>query len=208
MIGEAALHRAKAILEFGCGVRGFIELYRKPHQSGYALDIHDYSEHYGPEIKYLVSDGRTIALPNASIDLVVSHSVVEHIDDLRPCLDEMTRVTQPGGHIFITVSPLYFAPTGSHNRELPNWDHLNPASSFFMCRHPLLRAGASLNQRRLSDFAALFAEQPWDVLRLQRKMVNDPLPEFLRGSSHSEADLRTREFRLVARRLAIPGARS
>lgn len=207
VVGADALRKARTLLEFGCGMTGFIELYRQAGQTAYALDIHDYAKAYSSDVRFLVSDGETIPLESDLIDLVVSHSVIEHIDNLHQSLSEITRVTKVGGLIYITVSPLYYAPTGSHNRALPNWGHLDPSSPYYMLRNPLEggnREGAYLNQRRLPEYAELFAMQPWDIMHLGRRFVKEPMPDFLGNSPISKLDLRTREFRLVARKLAFP----
>ncbi|MGE0046090.1 MAG: class I SAM-dependent methyltransferase, partial [Hyphomonadaceae bacterium] len=120
-IGERRYSRVNNILEFGCGKGGFIDLYRRPGQSGFAIDLHDYSEHYPQDIRFLLprADG-CIPLVDQSIDLIVSHSVVEHLTEPAKVFADLNRVLKVGGLAFISVSPLYFSPTGSHMRHLPD----------------------------------------------------------------------------------------
>lgn len=95
VIGADTLTAAHIILEFGSGRNGFIEYYTGEHQTGLALDLVDNTGCYDKRIKCLVSDGRTIPLDDASVDLIVSRSVVEHVGNLPHSLGEMNRVLRP-----------------------------------------------------------------------------------------------------------------
>lgn len=205
VVGVPTLAAARDILEFGAGRNGFIEYYTGANQNGHALDIADISGCYEPRIKAVISDGRTIPLPDASIDLVVSHSVVEHVGDLPHSLGELNRVLRPGGLAYITVSPLYFSPNGSHRKDWPAWDHLNPASPNYLTQYPLGRGdnvGSFLNKLRADEFKAMVDSLPWETLSWwTRKIAADTqLPDFLGASGVSQHDLTTKEFRYVGRK--------
>lgn len=205
VVGPDALDGARTVLEFGCGKRGLLDLYRRPGQKAIGVDIHDYRKLWREkDIQYLQSDGRTIPLPDKTVDLVISHSVVEHVDDVPQAIFEIDRVTRPSGLIYITVAPLYYSPTGSHDRRLPKWDHLNPGSPNFLMESPLgenSRAGASLNGLTCAQFLAAVGNVPWDILSFTRRVLPNSLPGFLKGSEHPLIDLLTKEFRLVARKV-------
>jgi SAM-dependent methyltransferase len=48
-------------------------------------------------------DGARIPEPDGSFDFVLSNSVLEHIPDLAPVLDEVARLLRPGGLLVLTV---------------------------------------------------------------------------------------------------------
>jgi len=57
--------------------------------------------------------GELIPLPSATFDLILSHEVIEHVQDDRAAISEMVRVLKPGGRIVL------FAP----NRGYPFETH-------------------------------------------------------------------------------------
>lgn len=61
----------------------------------------------------LTEDSR-YPLPDDSLDLLLSYNTFEHIADPSAALDEMVRVTRPGGSIFLSFGPLYNSPFGLH----------------------------------------------------------------------------------------------
>lgn len=86
------------ILEIGAGTgeqaaelkrRGFDVVAIEMAQSGYA------SDRIFPIVDY---DGRTIPLPDASVDIVFSSNVLEHVPDLPRMHAEIRRVLTPSGH--------------------------------------------------------------------------------------------------------------
>lgn len=203
-VGADIVERAGKILEFGCGKTGYIDHYVRGAVSGFGVDLHDLEAHWAARgICYLQSDGATIPVTDRFFDLIVSHSVVEHIDDLPASLAEMNRVLATGGIAYITVSPLYFSPRGAHVRDLPDWEHLRPGSDHFMMTRPIDRDGASLNKLVVAEFLRMIGRLPWDIVRLERKLVDVAIPAWLAAAGHDPLDLLTREFRLVARKQAF-----
>jgi SAM-dependent methyltransferase len=70
--------------------------------------------------KAIVCDvSKHIGLPSASVDLVVSRSVIEHIPNVAQFHREAMRILKPGGK-FIHVHPSRFAPFAILNSLLPN----------------------------------------------------------------------------------------
>jgi ubiquinone/menaquinone biosynthesis C-methylase UbiE len=67
-----------------------------------------------PNVRFLVSDVRSLALRSASFDVVVSNSTLDHFDSpaaLPEALKELARVLRPGGIAVVTLdnprNPLY-----------------------------------------------------------------------------------------------------
>ena len=75
------------------------------------------------------ASGHSSLLPadDCSFDLSVSIASFEHISDPIKALNEMIRVTRPGGYVYIQAGPLYYSPNGHHMfdyfRSEP-WAHL------------------------------------------------------------------------------------
>jgi SAM-dependent methyltransferase len=198
------------LLDFGCGHTGYISLYSEHFGRSVGLDVVDYAARYDEGIEFLLSNGRDIPLPDRSVDVVVSHSTLEHVEDVEFTIGEINRVLVDGGHAYLTVSPLYFSPGGGHlrveddARRLSDWEHLDPDSP-----HYLGVDGAAvrinrrdwLNKLTTSGLLAAVGKQPWDIVTYRIKAARDkPLPPFLRTSNLSRVDLYTKEFRLIARK--------
>ncbi len=73
-----------------------------------------------------VQHGHALPFEDATVDLVYSWSVFEHLADVEGTLAEMSRIVRPGGGLFIQIEPLYYGPFGSHlGRLVPQpWAHL------------------------------------------------------------------------------------
>jgi arsenite methyltransferase len=52
-----------------------------------------------PGVMYLVGDAETIPLPDASVDVCVTRSVLMYVDDLETTAAELHRVLRPGGRV-------------------------------------------------------------------------------------------------------------
>src|ERR1700694_3051175 len=73
--------RRLTLLDFGSGRNGYVNLYLEHFGRVIALDIVDYPADYTDGIQFLLSDGRKIPLPDRSVDVIVAHSVLEHVED-------------------------------------------------------------------------------------------------------------------------------
>lgn len=94
--------RNDVTLELGCGNRKRLE-------KSIGIDMLDY-----PCVD-IVGDLNEVlqAFPAESVNLVTSHHVFEHLDDLGEILDELVRILRPGGRLEIAVphfsNPYYFS---------------------------------------------------------------------------------------------------
>jgi len=52
-------------------------------------------------VRFRIADGRRLPFPDATFDLVVSNSMLHHIPDPAPVMDEMARVLRHGGALFV-----------------------------------------------------------------------------------------------------------
>jgi len=104
MIVRAAGERVKGrILENGCGVGMYVE-----HVSllegtviGLEYDFERAAEARQNSLHILNAAGESLPLPSGTFDLVLSHEVLEHVQDDRAAIREMIRVLKPGGRAVI-----------------------------------------------------------------------------------------------------------
>jgi SAM-dependent methyltransferase len=106
MIVRAAGERIKGrILENGCGVGMYVE-HLAPF-GGTILGLeYDYERatEAGSRSKHIFNAaGESLPLPSHTFDLILSHEVLEHVQDDAQAVREMVRVLQPGGRIVLFV---------------------------------------------------------------------------------------------------------
>lgn len=98
----------KTVLEIGSGAGRLLAAAARSFRLAIGIDIHDQQGAVREELcrrgvsnaTLLTGDGRTLPVPDASIDAVYSFIVFQHlerIETLRACLAETARVLKPGG---------------------------------------------------------------------------------------------------------------
>lgn len=194
------------VLEAGQGKYGWSHLYRQYFDAVCGADLRDFSA-YHPGVESIVCDlCSCIPLPDESIDLVVTHSVLEHVSDVQAVLANIDRILKPGRYVFATVSPLFYSATGAHinhPERLENWEHLDPRSSFHMSTNPLPDSqtkGHDLNRMTWSDFLGWVGKLPWSIVRTRLSFLRQDLPNWLADMPAPELDLRLKGFFLLARK--------
>ncbi|GAB4448262.1 MAG: hypothetical protein OHK0041_08570 [Anaerolineales bacterium] len=104
MILEAAGERIHGrILENGCGVGMYVE-HLSPFGGaviGLEYDFERAAEARRRSPHILNAAGETLPLPSSTFDLILSHEVIEHVQDDRAAVREMIRVLKPGGRAVI-----------------------------------------------------------------------------------------------------------
>ena len=102
MIVKAAGGRIKGqILENGCGVGMYVqhlspfggELLGLEYDFERTVEAHANSDHI------INGAGEFLPLPSGTFDLILSHEVIEHVQDDRVAICEMVRLLRPGGRI-------------------------------------------------------------------------------------------------------------
>ena len=111
-------------------------------------------------VEFLRCDAARTGFVDADFDVTVSNSVLEHIPDPEALVQEMIRVTRPGG-VFSHIVHLYTSDTGAHDprsyladrqsdgKGLPYWCHLRPALQHISAPN------CYLNCWRLSEWVSL-----------------------------------------------------
>ena len=106
MILEAAEDRLRGrVLENGCGVGMYVE-----HLAPFAGELigleYDFpraqlAHQHSPET--INAAGEKLPFPDQCFDMILSHEVLEHVQDDRAALGEMARVLRPGGRLILFV---------------------------------------------------------------------------------------------------------
>jgi SAM-dependent methyltransferase len=65
-------------------------------------------------VRFIEGDAAAIPIEDDAFDLAFSYNSFEHFPDPECVLDELIRVTRPGGIIHLDFGPLYFSPYGLH----------------------------------------------------------------------------------------------
>lgn len=135
-----------------------------------------------PNFEFVHSDGIHIPLPAASVDLVYSNQVMEHIhpEDVAAQLAETARILRPGG-LFLCATPSraigptdvskYFddVPTGFHMKEY----------DFSEMRTLFEQAGFASVQFAVAGRGRIFARPPYPLMRAVER-VTLALPTLIR----------------------------
>jgi SAM-dependent methyltransferase len=104
MIAHAAGTRISGlVLENGCGVGMYVEKLTElgAYVIGLEYDLERAIEAGGNSDRIINAAGEFIPLPASTFDLVLSHEVIEHVQDDRAAICEMIRVLKPGGRAVI-----------------------------------------------------------------------------------------------------------
>lgn len=100
---EGLLHPSAVLLDAGCGRRApVLARFRGKAARLIGVDLVEFPEPVdGVELQN--GDLARLRLPDASVDVVMSRSVMEHVTEPRAVYAEIARVLKPGGHfVFLT----------------------------------------------------------------------------------------------------------
>jgi SAM-dependent methyltransferase len=216
----------KRILDFGCGegtsAAGIAILY---DAIVHGTDINNESDactfflqtNFGIDIPETLTFQEIIPggdIHGDNYDCVFSWSVFEHVhnriyDDV---LSDLYNRIKPGGLFFMQISPLYFAPEGSHLWAIgyDKWDHLLNQYSDVRAdlqrsdlddgtKAGLLNMFDTLNRVTADDIIERFTAAGFELLRQQRDMV-DHAPPIALLRAYSRDALMTYQIAAVFRR--------
>lgn len=159
------------VLDAGCGSGGIAVSFAEECEHSVGLDIENKFGDAGsrlarernlPNAVFVQGDGTKLPFTSESFDLVLSHSVLEHVDSAETYLAECHRVLRPGGVLFLQTPP-YLSFAGSHLSRLrvPIPIHLLlPRSWAFRLNFYIARKKPSwLKEPRESNTFKLMAER-------------------------------------------------
>jgi SAM-dependent methyltransferase len=104
MIQEAAGERAQGrVFEDGCGLGVYLE-HLQPAASqvvGLEIDPDRTREAHQKVAQVICGAGENLPFTTGSFDMVLSHEVLEHVQDDRAAVQEIVRVLRPGGRLVV-----------------------------------------------------------------------------------------------------------
>ena len=92
-----------------------------PRYLGVDPDAGELSARGEPAAGMVRASGMALPFATGCVDVCYSSNVLEHVPDPDRMLDEMVRVTRPGGTVFVSFTP-WWSPWGGH--ETAPWHYL------------------------------------------------------------------------------------
>lgn len=121
----------------------------------------------------VLADGYWLPVRDGGADICLSSNVLEHVPDPQGLIDEMVRVTRPGGLVYLSFTN-WFSPWGAH--EMSPWHYLG----YRFAERRYIRKQGHPPKNRLGT--SLFAVHVGTVLRLIRSRRDvrlvDALPRY------------------------------
>jgi ubiquinone/menaquinone biosynthesis C-methylase UbiE len=114
------------VLDAGCGSGGIAVSFAEECDLAVGLDIKNKFSDSGRKLAsergmrnavFVQGDGTALPFESGSFELVLSHSVLEHVDSAERYLEECHRVLREGGILFLQTPP-YLSVAGSHLSRL------------------------------------------------------------------------------------------
>lgn len=106
MIRVAAGERRRGrVLENGCGIGLYLEKLGEEARLAVGLEL-DYERAAAARARglpVLCGAGERLPFPDGAFDLILSHEVLEHVQDDRASVEEMVRTLRPGGRLVLFV---------------------------------------------------------------------------------------------------------
>jgi SAM-dependent methyltransferase len=105
MIEQYAPLQGKRILDAGCGVGMYVRAFRRFSDEVYGIDVDaDKIAEAGRELPNLsVAPAESLPFEDDFFDVILSHEVLEHVNDDRAAAREAIRVLKPGGRLVVFV---------------------------------------------------------------------------------------------------------
>jgi SAM-dependent methyltransferase len=120
--------RGSTVVDVGGGAGYFTSAFRAQGAACYLFEPDPAEMHASgsPPAGAVIADGYWLPVGDGSADVCFSSNVLEHVSDPLGLIDEMIRVTRPGGVIYLSFTNWY-SPWGGH--EMSPWHYLGPRIS-------------------------------------------------------------------------------
>ncbi len=114
-VAEFTSLAGRSLLDVGGGPGYFADAFRAAgaYYVGLDPDVGELSARGEYTAGMIRASGTRLPVRTSSVDICYSSNVLEHVDEPRTMLDEMVRVTKPGGTVFLSFTPWY-SPWGGH----------------------------------------------------------------------------------------------
>ena len=121
-LDQAGVRRYDRVLDDGCGGGGMTVSFSEESRTVVGIEPGDRFRDAGirlarekrvDNVAFVTADGMRLPFAADSFDLVLSHSVIEHVPDPLAYLKEARRVLAPGGMMLLQTAP-YLSPSGAH----------------------------------------------------------------------------------------------
>ncbi len=160
-------HLQGRVLDNGCGVGQYVE-HLLPYAGrifGLEYEIERAREAHTRSQSILSAAGEHLPFPTSSLDIILSHEVLEHVADDRCAVEEMVRSLRPGGRRIIFV-PNRGYPFETHGIYWQNRDHFGNIPLVNYLPRPLRnRLAPHVRVYSTSDLQRLFTGLPVRFLR-------------------------------------------
>ena len=126
---------ARRIVDIGCGAGSFVAMCRE--RLGDAIGI-DYSPGAArlcraKGLPFLSADGTALPFASGALEVIRAKEIIEHILDLRPFMEEIHRVLQPGG-LFLSHTPTDFSVVYPIGNFYDDYTDIRPLSRVGIAR--------------------------------------------------------------------------
>jgi SAM-dependent methyltransferase len=154
----------RAILDVGCGLGKYVQAFRRFSQDVHGVDIDEEKvAEASQELPNIgVAPAEDLPYPDGRFDIVLSHEVIEHVDDDRQAVAEAVRVlrspepsgSQPGGRL-VLFAPNRLYPFETHGAywggryhfgNIPLVNYLPDRWRVQICPHVRAYTGRGLRQ--------------------------------------------------------------
>lgn len=126
----------RTVVDVGGGAGQFTTAFRARGAACYLFEPDPAEMHRGggAPAGAVIADGYWLPVAEGSADVCFSSNVLEHVSDPVGLIDEMIRVTRPGGLIYLSFTN-WFSPWGGH--EMSPWHYLGSgfAERRYLRRH-------------------------------------------------------------------------
>jgi SAM-dependent methyltransferase len=100
----AAAPAGARVLDAGCGPGSWDYALRPDFRiTGFDVKFPPGPPAKAPNVAVFRGDLARLPLRSGTFDLTICHYVLEHVTELEPCCDELVRVTNPGGTLYLSV---------------------------------------------------------------------------------------------------------
>lgn len=169
---HTGLH-GRTVLDVGAGPREFARAFRQEGARYIPLD-HDASV-ASVRDGGVVGDALRLPLADASVDVVFSSNMWEHVPDPEAVADELLRVTRPGGIVFLSYTN-WLSPWGGHETSPWHWLGGQRAIRRYERRHghpPKNRVGETLHRVSVRQGLEWARRSDADVLAARPRYLPD-----------------------------------